>query len=209
MLPMVILCLLFITLSEAYTKPVSSLELKGTIFDRSLKPAAIIKDTATGRVNMYETGEIIGKAKIIEIKRAEIILQEGQAIYTLALPGGSVAQPALAGLNNAEESKIFCISRIEINQALSNVPQVMRNVKVMPYYQEGRPQGISLCNIKDGSILQKAGVRSGDIVKSVNGMNLNTPYQIFQAYKKLKDNKNLKVELLRESKPVTFNYIIE
>ncbi|MFH0732777.1 MAG: hypothetical protein V2A72_07655 [Candidatus Omnitrophota bacterium] len=61
-------------------------ELKGTIFtraaagikkqDSSVKPVAIIKDTQTEKVNVYEVGETVRGAKILEIARGEVVLEK-------------------------------------------------------------------------------------------------------------------------------------
>jgi len=196
----------FTGLSEASP---SKLELKGTIFIPLLKPIAVIKDVKTGRIDMYEVGENIGGAKLLEVKRGEIVLQEGKAKYILALPGGSVKQPDLIDFSIAEKGGVFRISRAEVNKAISKAPQLMRDIKIMPHFAKGRPRGIRLSKVKEGSIFEKAGVKSGDVVKNVNGMTLNTPHQIFSAYKKLKGEKEFSVEVLRDKKLVALSYIVE
>ncbi len=187
----------------------SKLELKGTIFIPLLKPIAVIKDKTTGRINMYEVGENIGRAKLLEVKRGEIVLQEGRAKYILVLPGGSVKQPKMADFDIVQEGGTFRISRAEVNEAILKAPQLMRDIKIMPHFAKGRPRGIRLSKVKEGSIFEKAGVKSGDVVKSVNGMTLNTPHQIFSAYKKLKNEKEFKVEVLRDKKLVALSYVIK
>lgn len=213
---------LLVSLAEAS----SNLELKGTVFTRpvtttaadnkdscngarSLKPIAIIKDVKTGRVNMYEAGENVGMVKILEVKRAEVILQEGKAKYVLALPAGSVKQPERIDFDIARKDATFYIDRAEINKAILKAPQIMRDIKIMPHFTKGRLQGMRLSRVKQGSIFEKAGVKSGDVVKTVNGMLLNTPHQIFQAYRKLKDKRVFKVEIMRDGKESVLNYIIE
>ena len=197
---------IFISLSEASP---SKLELKGTIFTRSLKPIAIVKDKKTNRVNMYEVGENIGMAKILEVRRGEIVLQEGRAKYILTLPGGSVKQPDLTIFDVAKKGGTFHISRAWVNKAILKAPQLMRDIKIMPHFAKGRPRGMRLSRIKEGSIFDKAGVKSGDVVKSINGMTLNTPHQIFQAYKKLRNQRNFRVDIVRDGKTAVLNYIVE
>ena len=201
----VVIYCLFNNLSEAS----SDFELKGTVFTRSLKPIAIIKDTKTGKVNMYEAGENIGKVKILEVKRAEVILQEGKTKYVLALPYGSVRQPHMIDFDIDKEDTAFHISRADVNKAISRIPQLMRDIKIMPHFTKGRPRGMRLSKVKEGSIFQKAGVKSGDVVKGVNGMTLNTPHQIFRAYKELKNQNNFQVEIVRDGEPTVLNYRVE
>ena len=187
----------------------SSLELKGTIFTKSLEAIAIIKDIKTDRINMCKVGDIIDGSKILHIKRGEIVLGSDRTKYILSLPGGNVIQPKALDLEIAKKDEVFHISKVEINKALLNAPQIMRDVKIMPHFAKGRPQGVRLSKIKEGSVFEKAGVKSGDVVKSINGMTLNTPYQIFKAYKELKNEKDINVEVIRDNKSVALSYIIE
>ena len=185
-----------------------NLELKGTIFTKSLKPPAIIKNIETGKINMYESGENIGKIEILDINRAEVILREGKSRYVLTLPGGAVKQPKLINIDIVKRGETFYISREEVNKAISKIPQIMHDVKIMPHFSKGMPQGIRLSNVKKGSIFQKAGVESGDILKSVNGMSLKTPYHIFKAYKELKRENALTVDIVRNGEATVLNYAI-
>ncbi|MFH0732778.1 MAG: hypothetical protein V2A72_07660 [Candidatus Omnitrophota bacterium] len=133
----------------------------------------------------------------------------------MALPGGGVKQSVASGAAGIVDIKItqdgntFHISKADVNKALSMVPLLIRDIKIMPHFERGLPNGIRLNRVKEGSVFEKAGAKTGDIVKNVNGMTLNTPYQIFQAYKKLKDEKALKVEMEREGEGVVLDYKIE
>ncbi len=201
----IIFCLLFIDLSEASY----NLELKGTVFTRSLKPLAIIQDLSSGKVNMYEAGETIGNIRILEIRRAEVVLQDGQAQYVLAMPYGGVSQPPALAINVNKKGEVLYMNKNEITRAMSMLPQLAREIKIAPYFDKGKPQGLRLSSVKDGSIFEKAGVKSGDVVKSINGMALNSPAQVFLAYKNLKSEKNFKVDILRDKKDVVLSYAIE
>ncbi|MBN1405226.1 MAG: PDZ domain-containing protein [Candidatus Omnitrophica bacterium] len=186
-----------------------NLELKGTVFTKSLKPVAILKDARTGRITMYELGEMIDGKKITVITRGEVVLQDEKEKYILALPGGGVKQPEGLDIKIRKEGENFYITKSDVNKAIAKTPLLLKQVKIVPHFSNGRPEGIRLSKVKEGSVFEKAGVKSGDIVKNVNGMSLNTPFQIFQAYKKLKDEKKFKVEVARGKEPVTLSYTIE
>ena len=118
-------------------------------------------------------------------------------------------QPVDIDFSQVEIKGSFRISRKDVNNIITKAPELLKSVKIMPHFSGLGPDGLQLSKIKQGSILQKAGVKSGDIVKSVNGMKLVTPYHIFQAYKKLKNEKEFKVNVERNNAPITLSYIIE
>ncbi len=127
----------------------------------------------------------------------------------MALPQGSVTQAAGLDIAINKKGESFYVKRGDVNKAILNLPNIMRDIKIMPHLNKGMPQGIRLASVKDDSIFEKAGVTSGDVIKSINGMLLNTPYQIFNAYKKLRNEKNFKVDIVRDKKDVVLNYVIE
>ena len=52
-------------------------------------------------------------------------------------------------------------------------------------------------------------IKEGDVIKSVNGYKLNSPHQLFKAYRKLKDKENLHVDIVRGEKPLVLTYRIK
>jgi len=219
LLAVIISCTLINPL-EAATKPgtaekpkdefdLHGVELKGTVFTRTLQPIAVIRDVKSGKVDMYEVGEHIKGVKLVHIKRGEVVLEKGDTTYILALPVGGVKQPKALDFIITRVGDAFHMNRSEVDRAISKLPRLLRDIKIMPHFEKGRPSGIRLSRVREGSIFQKAGVKKGDIVKSVNGMTLNTPYQIFQAYKKFKEKKSFKVEITRDGEAVVLNYMID
>ena len=73
----------------------------------------------------------------------------------------------------------------------------------------GDKSGIILTKLTPVGILKEVGVAEGDVIKSINGLNLNTPHQVFNAYKTLKDQKELRVDIIRDNKPLVLTYIIK
>ncbi len=56
-----------------------------------------------------------------------------------------------------------------LEEALGTANQVLRKVKVSPHIVDGRPVGIRTSDIQAGSIIERAGVRNGDVIRAING----------------------------------------
>ncbi|MFH1868935.1 MAG: PDZ domain-containing protein [Candidatus Omnitrophota bacterium] len=192
---------------------ISQIRLKGTLFTRSLEPLAIIEDTKSGRVTMYKLGDTLdGSLKVAKIERGEILLTSLQGEYKLSLPTGGVAQPTIAtadeiiysGIKNNGDTII--VDRAAVSDAISNAKDIMKNVKVKPYFSSGKRCGVKVTKLTPIGILNDVGVREGDVIMSINGLKIDTPHQIFTAYKKLKEAEELSVKIVRDDKPLTLKY---
>ncbi len=191
------------------------LTLKGTLFTQSLNPLAIIEDARSGQIVMYELGDDVDGFKIVRIKRGEIILNSSDGEFTLTLPGGGVSQPATGMINDEKwynvvrQGNTITTDRETISGAISRVRDIMRDVKIGPYSANGKKLGIAITKLNENGILKEIGIKQGDIIETVNGLTLNSPYQIFNTYRKLKGKDQLEVKILRNSQPLILTYRVQ
>ncbi len=74
-----------------------------------------------------------------------------------------------------------------------------------PYKEDGE-RGWKIGGFGCNSPLHFAGLRRGDIVKTVNGRKTNTWLQVFGAYRKLKHHDDFVVAIIRKGEPVELKY---
>lgn len=193
------------------------LKLKGTLFTSSLNPLAIIEDTRSGQAVMYELGDIIESGfKIIDITRGEVSLKAPEGEFKISFPTGAIGQPLTASspesenyYNISREGDIFVVDEATVSDATRSIKDIMRNVKVSPHFIDGKPSGLAVTRFTPIGILKEIGVKEGDVIRSINGLSLNTPYQIFTAYYKLKNQQELKVDIIRDKNPLVLTYQIK
>ena len=194
----------------------SSLTLKGTLFTRSPNPLAVIEDTRNGQIIMYELGDDINGLKIAYIRRGEVILSSEDAEYKLSFPEGGISQDAAASMNRDDkwyhitrQGDTITTDKETVLGAISRVRDIIRNVTIRPYSADGKRCGIAVTALNEKGILKELGVKEGDVIMTVNGLTLNSPYQIFNAYRKLKDKDELIVDILRRNRPLMLTYRVE
>jgi|GEM_PF-1078629 len=191
------------------------LQLKGTLFTGSLNPLAIIEDTRNGQILMYELGDNVEGLKVAKISRGEIILSLRGKEYVLSFPDGGVSQPGLPvdkdgkWYNIARDGDTITTDRATVTGAIFRARDIMKGLKAGPYSEDGKKAGIAITALNEEGVLKEIGIKQGDIIKTVNGLTLNSPYQIFNAYRKLKDSAELKVEIIRKRTPLTLTYRVE
>ena len=193
----------------------SSLTLKGTLFTQSLNPLAIIEDARNGQIVMYELGDDVNGLRIVHIRRGEITLGSSGGEYKLSFPDGGVFQDVVpAGDEDkwyhvTREGNTITTDRETVLGAIVRVRGIMRDVKIRPYSANGEKCGIAITTLNEKGILKEIGIKQGDVIKNINGLTLNSPYQIFNAYRKLKNKDELVVSILRRAKPLVLKYRVK
>ena len=77
-----------------------------------------------------------------------------------------------AKIEQAGEGK-FVIDRAEIDAAIANLDKLYTQIRAVPHFKEGRPNGLKLLSVKKDSVFAKLGLKRGDILQKINGMELD------------------------------------
>lgn len=196
---------------------ISHFKLKGTLFTSSPNPLAIIEDARDGRATIYELGDIIeGGFRITNIARGEVGFKAPEGEFVISFPAGTLWQPQ-APLEDEDaewykisrDGDIFVTDQTTVYNCLRRIGGIMNNVRVSPHFIDGEKAGIRIARLTPAGVLKEVGLKEGDVIKSINGLKLNTPYQIFNAYRRLRDQEELKVDVIRSNQPQVLTYKIE
>jgi len=93
------------------------------------------------------------------------------------------------------------VDRRVVDQALANPTQFARSVRVRPYKKDGEVTGFRLRRIKKGSPLELLGAQKGDIIHSVNGIDLTSVDKALAAYQNLRSDSKLTFQITRKGRP--------
>ena len=183
----------------------SKLRLKGTLVASPLGSFAIIEDVSTGEQSLYQLGDKVSGAQLIDIVRWQVVLrrESGEEILSISRAAG-FSQKILA---LDERGRV--IPRSVIDDAMENANQILSEVRIRPHFEKGAPAGFSLRNIKPDSIVSEMGFLDGDIVKVVNGKRLDNPEEVIAAYNTIKETRTFLVDVEREGRLVRLRYEIE
>ena len=88
---------------------------------------------------------------------------------------------------------------------MKNLDQYIGSARVVPYFKGGEPYGFRVSNLKEGTMVYEIGVRSGDIIRSVNGIPIRTPEDAFNVYQELQNQSAVDVELERAGESNTIS----
>ncbi len=182
---------------------------------------ASILDLGTQRAQTYVIGDTIQGAEIVEIERARVIILnnrrrefidaqpgDGSAIaYTP--PAARTAEPPSTALGTgilALADGSYDVPRGEIDKTLSNLNDVAMQARIVPAFKDGQAQGFKLFSIRPDSIYTKIGIQNGDVIKRINGYDLNSPEKALEIYSKLRDTSRIDIEIERNGAALRKTY---
>ncbi len=101
------------------------------------------------------------------------------------------------------------VDRGFLNEQLDDLGALTRQARVIPHYRQGKPKGFKMVGVRPNSLYTHLGLRSGDILKAVNGEEVSSPTKALELYEKLKTSDSVTLEIERRGRQTTFEYNIK
>ena len=179
---------------------------------------AIIEDLATREQLLYHVGDdILDAATLTRVEWDRVVLSRNGAeeILDLSLdrtPRGQVATRAVAAAGAGRIRKTannkYVIDRREVEDTVKNLNEVFTQARAVPFFREGKTVGFRVFAIKPGSVFERIGLKNGDIVRRVNGVELTDPTKAITLFTELQNEGHIAVDLDRSQKAQSFSYEI-
>lgn len=176
------------------------LTLRGTISGPKEIARAIIEES--NQQKLYKIGDDVKGAKVVGIFRNKVIMevngQEQMLVVEETKSSSSQPSSGLAGSRMPRFPRTGMLGSSGVPDAMRNMDQVLGNARVVPYYRGGQPYGFRVSDVQEGAKIYQLGVRSGDIIKSINGIPIRSPQDALNAYQELGKNTSVDLELERQ-----------
>jgi general secretion pathway protein C len=201
-----------------------SLKLWGTALGDNQRAFAIIEDVGAHAQGLYHEGEIIlPGVMLVEVRWDRAVIERNGRRETLTLPTMppsvnsplplmATALPPSEGQETIRQmaQDSFQIDRREVDHAMNNLNELFTQARAVPYTSpEGDAQGFRLFSIKPQSLVDRIGLKNGDIVQRVNGVEISDPTTAFGLLQELQGHSQVRVDVLRNHQPVTLSYDIQ
>jgi len=195
-----------------------NLRLWGTITGTSETAYAVIEDKSKNRQGLYHEGDAIQNATVKMILRKKVVLRVNGEDEILVMEDEKEQSGHMsAALEEREPDAEYSyavgeqvsIDREEINSALNDINQLMQQVRVRPHFKNGKPNGLILTHIRNDSIFRELGLQSGDVVKGVNGEQIESVDDALKFYNNLKSSASVQLQIERGGQEKSINYRID
>jgi len=171
-------------------------------------PGVVLVQIKPDRIEFLNSGRL---------EYAELDSKLGESIFKK--PGELVAaksagKTAVEKKEEPKEKKVgeisegkFVIDQSEINDALENIDKLYTQIRAVPFFKDGKVQGMKVFAVRPGSIFSKLGLKRGDVLQRINGVELDVK-RGFEIFSQLRDQKSFTLDLQRGSGNKTLEYEI-
>jgi general secretion pathway protein C len=129
-------------------------------------------------------------------------------VMPLPQPVGVAQGGGGEGVKQLSENQ-YVVARSEINNALTNLSDLATKARIVPSFKNGVANGFKLFSIVPDSLYAKIGVQNGDVIRRINGYEMNSPDKALEIYQKLRDASRIEIELERRGESLRKSYSIE
>ena len=100
----------------------------------------------------------------------------------------------------------YVIKRADLNKATGNLGALASQARIVP---SAKDNGFKIFSISKDSLYSKIGIQNGDVLKSINGIELSSPDKALEAYSRLQNASKLSLDIVRKGQNETLEYTIE
>ena len=187
--------------------PSINLRLVGTtVFGE--KSSVILEDLTKGTQGVYRLGDMIQGYTITTILNdsATLTKQDQDVVLMLAQGGNS---PGSDQFFKKVGENSWKVSADKITDMVSNIDQYVGQVIAYQHRENGNPAGFRIRHLKEGNDFEKMGINNEDIIKRVNGMDVNDLSSVMKAVYELSGNTTFTVEVERDNQEKMLNYQLD
>jgi general secretion pathway protein C len=195
----------------------SELLLLGTATGSFRETFALVRHTAKQEERVFRLGDLVFDAgRLVQVTREQaFIVVNGKKVELLtpmtppavsAQPQPPAGQPATGVASTGAGS--YIIDQRALNAALDNIGQAMTDARLLPSLKDGKVEGFRASEVKSTGVFSMIGIKNGDVLLRLNDFPIDAPDKALQSFIGLKGQNRLKLDIIREGRPVTFNYDI-
>ncbi len=195
------------------TLKLESLVLKATFVDPN-RSFIVIED---GKKSIFlDKGEVYKGYKLIEVYKDRAVFTKGGKNYEISIKDTlpKEAQKALEDEESVEEEmpefipgglekeppktvSAVTVSRNTIERYIENPNLIWKNIKIDEIKKGGKIKGFKVRYVKKGSYFDKLGLKSGDIIKAIDGREFRSIAQVMHYYNNISKINALTLTIVR------------
>lgn len=189
--------------------------LLGTVFGKEGGVMAIFEDVASKKQELYRLGtQIQNVGTLAAIEKHRVLFRDGVREEWLALAVIAQTSPGTPGSASPQlvpypEGPLRrTLDRREIESALADPTRLLTHAQAVPNLSNGKLNGFRLVSVVPLGFFDKIGLRSNDVLQRINGVELRDPSVAFSLFQQLRNERLVRVDLVRNTRPQTLTYDI-
>ena len=194
----------------------ADLAVTGVVLRDKPERSTVILSSA-GKTRVVGIGESAFGGRVVAVSAEGVTLEFDGQRRVLRLPNAAdvptrpapqqPARPAAAPLNAPPEDPQTpprTMDRAAVEKRLADeIPRILAETAVTPVMEDGRVAGVQLARIPEGSLLTDAGLRVGDVIRQINGTDIDGMGTLVGLWPRLQSATELRAVVVRNGQPVS------
>lgn len=201
----------------------SDFTLLGTVQGSSRESFALIQKISSKEERVFRLGDTVFNAgPLVTVKKEYVELLAGKVrtkIFTPVASAASSSAPAASAhpvdgstaatsLASQTSAGNYIIDQRALNASLDNIGQAMTDARLLPSMKQGKVEGFRVSEVKPQGIFGTIGIKNGDVLLRMNDFPIDSPEKAIQSLASLKGQSRIRLDLIRDGQPTTYNYDI-
>jgi general secretion pathway protein C len=198
----------------------TELVLVGTAVGPQHLSYAIFEDRAQSPPKGHEVfayGEKVYNYGVLKkIEKTYVEIESNSSLYTINIAEDDMASPE--NIRNQEAAtrqdsfarkvgeKEYILDSNKVQQSLENPEKMLTDARLLPNIREGRHEGFTISEVVPGGLYHSLGLRNGDILLRINGLEISNPEVAIQAMSALKGMNTVNLDIIRSGKNRSMSY---
>ncbi len=208
-------------LSSQEKNDILHLSLCGVMVSEGISSSlAVIKEERNGKILILKIGESIHGFRVLQILTDRVLLIKENQTYQLFLTrdkltdteqekySGFPKQNSGNSMENSiheQDSSLHSIRkeyiRSEVEKRIAAEWQLIaKETKFIPNRVNNKISGFKVTRLPGGSILSEIGIHKNDIIKAVNGIELNDTLTLLSLFDRFRNDSQIEISLERKGK---------
>ena len=196
----------------------SKLKLLGVVIGSHEGLSAIVEELSSKRQLFFRLHDQIPDiGEISEIRRDGMVVRQGDQQELLELAASQIDKPPSTPIPTPAGSAVApvpgspvraVIDRRDVEQAMGDLPKLLSQARAVPYMVNGAMNGFRLDYIAPSSFYEKIGLKYGDVLQQVNGVDIRDPSTMLTLFQQLRNENAVKLNILRGNQRTSMNFEI-
>ena len=194
----------------------SKLKLLGVVIGEHEGVSAIVEELSSKLQLFFRLhDQIPDVGEISEIRRDGMVVRQGDQQELLELAASQIEKPPTAPVTAGSAvvpvpgSPVRTVlDRRDVEQAMGDLPKLLSQARAVPYLVNGAMNGFRLDFIAPSSFYEKIGLKYGDVLQQVNGVDIHDPGTMLTLFQQLRNEKTVKLDVLRNNQRTAMTFDI-
>ncbi len=206
-----------VALALALAAVPTDLAVSGVVVGQTPERSTAILSSG-GKTRVVSVGDSAFGGRVTAVSADAVTLDfEGERLV-LRLPSGAqplprqsasagvAGRPALPAGTPPEDpaTPARSLERVELQRRLGDeIPRILAETAITPVLEDGRVVGVQLARLPEGSLLTDAGLRAGDVIREINGTEIDGMATLVGLWPRLQSASELRAVVTRNGQPVS------